>query len=197
MSRSRRQTVCRADCLTGAGGDRNPAARAALASGPVVALLAAMTNTNKAIKALRNILLPAALLLSSGTIGCATVGAGHSDVRGRDVHVSASLSGGAARAIVSGPATLLHVDVAGANDLSLYRVARTDGDACAAAAKRGPATELRRGASNRVNIDVGADEIICVAAATAGRGASLTWHARSAQTSTISDGRLLAANDRD
>jgi len=155
-----------------------------------------MTNTNKALKILRNTLLPAALLLSSGTIGCATVGAGHGDIRGRDVHVSASVAGGASRAIVSGPATLLHVDVAGADDLSLYRVARTDGDACAAAAKRGPATELRRGASNRVNIDVASDETICVAAATAGRGASLTWHARNADTSTTTDGRLLAANDR-
>ena len=154
-----------------------------------------MTNANKANKVLRNTLLPVALLLSSGSIGCATVGAGHGDVRGRDLHVSATVSGGASRAIVSGPATLLHIDVAGANDLSLYRVARTDGDACAAS-KRGPATELRPGASNRVNFDVAADEIVCVAA-NAGRAASLTWHARRADAATMTGGHLLAANDRD
>ena len=157
-----------------------------------------MTNANKATKVLRSTLLPVALLLSTGSIGCATAGAGNGSARGRDMHVSATVSSGAARAIVSGPATLLHVDVAGANDLSLYRVARTDGDACAdAAAKRGPATELRRGASNRVDIDVASDEIVCVAAATAGRDASLTWHARRADTAAPTTGRLLASNDRD
>ena len=74
-------------------------------------------------------------------------------------------------------------------------MARTDGDACATA-KRGPATELRRGASNRVNIDVASDEIVCVAAATTDGAASLTWHARRADEASLSAGRLLASNGR-
>jgi hypothetical protein len=156
-----------------------------------------MTNANKALEALRSTLLPVALLLSSGSIGCATVGADHGQARGRDMHVSATVAGGASRVIVSGPATLLHVDVNGASDLSLYRVARADGDACAAT-KRGPATELRRGASNRVNIDVASDEIVCVAAAAAAQGAaSVTWHARRADEASRTAGRLLASNSRD
>jgi len=184
-----------AGCRTASRPAPNPATRATFRVGPAVALKTGMTNTNNAIKALRNTLFPVALLLSTGSVGCATVGAGHGQARGRDMHVSATVSGGAARAIVSGPATLLHVDVSGANDLSLYRVARTDGDACAAA-KRGPATELRRGASNRVNIDVASDEIVCVAAATADRAASLTWHARRADPASLTTGRMLASNDR-
>jgi hypothetical protein len=145
-----------------------------------------------AASALRSSIVPLALLLSAGSIGCATA-AGQGQARGRDMHVSATLPGGASRAIVSGPATLLHVDVGRADDLSLYRVARTDGDPCATA-KRTPAIELRRGASNRVNIDVAADEIVCVAA---GRAASLTWHARRAVPAAPTMGRLLASNERD
>ena len=159
-----------------------------------------MTSTNKAIAALRTSLLPVALLLSTGSIGCATVGAGHTEARGHNMHVSATVAGGGARDIVSGPATLLHVDVDGANDLALYRVVRTagarDADTCAAAAQRGATTELRRGASNRVNIDVGSDEIVCVAAATPGRAASLTWHARRTVIGAAPAGQLVASNSR-
>ena len=153
-------------------------------------------NTTRAIRsALRSSIVPLALLLSTGSIGCATA-AGHGAARGRDMHVSATLPGGASRAIVTGPATLLHVDVARADDLSLYRVARTDGDP-SAAAKRSPAIGLRRGASNRVNIVVASDEIVCVAAGTAGRAASLTWHARRAAPAAPTTDRLLASNERD
>lgn len=157
-----------------------------------------MTSANKAHKVLPNIFFPLALMLAAGSVGCATAGGGHG--RGRDLHVSATLAGGAARPIVSGPATLLHVGVDGTNQVSLYRVTRTtgasDADACAAAA-RGPATGLRRGASNRVNIAVASDEIVCVASAGAARDASVTWHARRADSTATTGGQLLASNDRD
>ena len=114
------------------------------------------------IRAIRNI----GLWFVFGTLaaaGCATTAGGHGG--GHDVHSSARIPGDGARVLVSGPAWLLHVDVEGRDDLSLYAVARkagTDADCTSGAVVE--KKRLHPGQSNLVNLSVAADETICVGA---------------------------------
>jgi hypothetical protein len=131
------------------------------------------------------------IALASG-IGCATASGGHA--RGRDVHASARIAGDATRVLVTGPALLMHVDVEGRDELSLYAVRRNSGtEADCAAAPIGERTRLRPGASNRVNLTVPADQTICVAATPNARRASVMWHARRIEGgSAIGHGEAIA-----
>jgi hypothetical protein len=119
----------------------------------------------------------AAALMASG---CA-VGGGMQQAA--EVRVATRLDGASPKMIVAGPARLLHVDVHGRQELSLYSVKRAaDGSfSCAAMASSG-ALPLRHGASNELNLVVPADEAICLAN---GSGisrdtevADVEWHAR-------------------
>ena len=113
----------------------------------------------------------------AGGAGCATASGG--PVGGRDVHASARIGGDHAHVLVSGPAWLMHVDVEGRDDLSLFAVARKDGtDADCAAGQTAERKRLRPGMPNLVNMSVGADETICIAPAPNTRTASVMWHAR-------------------
>jgi hypothetical protein len=119
------------------------------------------------------------LSIAFGTAaGCATISGGHA---GHDVHATARIGGDGARMLVSGPARLLHVDVDGHDELALYAVARkggTDADCVAGAGQTAEKRRLRAGASNLVNINVAAEETICVAPPASTRAASVMWHAR-------------------
>ena len=135
------------------------------------------------IRAIRNI----GLWFVFGTLaaaGCATTAGGHGG--GHDVHSSARIPGDGARVLVSGPAWLLHVDVEGRDDLSLYAVASKDGtDADCTSGPTVEKTHLRPGRSNLVNLSVAAGQTICVGAATTTRTASVMWHARRIDSSAI------------
>ena len=111
------------------------------------------------------------------TAGCATVAGGR--VAGHDVHASARIARASAHALVSGPAWLLHVDVDGHEDLSLYTVARKDGtDADCSSGATVEKKRLHPGVSNLVNLNVAADETVCIAPAVSNRTTSVMWHAR-------------------
>jgi hypothetical protein len=132
------------------------------------------------------------LLVTAGSIGCATTGArsgGH-----RDVHASATLEAGAARVLVQGPARLLHVDVETRDGLALYTAARnqgTDADCAAAGSER---VRLHAGGSNRVNLAVGAGDVLCVTAPAA--RAAVMWHAEKVDgRGAHADGEMLALRD--
>jgi hypothetical protein len=116
----------------------------------------------------------AAALMASG---CA-VGGGMQ--QGAEVRVSTKLDGASPKMIVAGPARLLHVDVHGRQELSLYSVKRAaDGSfSCAAVASSG-AMPLRHGASNELNLVVPADEAVCLANGSGvARDSDVAWHAR-------------------
>ena len=109
----------------------------------------------------------------AGGAGCATASGG------RDVHASARIAGDHARVLVSGPAWLMHVDVEGREDMSLFAVTRKDGtDADCAAGPTGERKRLRPGMPNLVNMNIGAEETICIAPSPNTRSASVMWHAR-------------------
>ena len=131
------------------------------------------------------------IALASGA-GCATVSGGHG--RGRDVHASAQIAGDATRLLVTGPALLMHVDVDGRDDLALYAVRRSAGTgADCAAAPIGETRRLRPGVENRVNIEVPADQSICVGAPANTRSAAVMWHARRIEAgSAIGHGEAIA-----
>src|SRR5207248_796025 len=61
----------------------------------------------------------------AGAVGCAT-GLGGLSAR-RDLHTSARVSGAAPRVLVTGPALLMHINVEGRDDLTVYAVARKTG----------------------------------------------------------------------
>jgi hypothetical protein len=128
----------------------------------------------RAIQAIQLSVLSIALATAAG---CATISAGHA---GRhDVHASARIAGDSARVLVSGPASLLHIDVDGRADLALYSVARKSGtDADCAAGTGVEKKHLRPRMQNVMNLDVGAGETICVASAASSQTASVTWHVR-------------------
>ena len=116
----------------------------------------------------------AALLMASG---CTTTGM----QRAVDVRVATTLQGGSPQLVVSGPARVLHVDVRGRQDVSMYSVKRgADGSISCAAEIRTDVRTLERAASNELNLVVGEDEGVCLANA-AGEGApraDVSWHAR-------------------
>lgn len=135
------------------------------------------------------------LSIALGTAaGCATISGGHTG--GHDVHATARIGGSNARMLVSGPAQLLHVNVDGHDELALYTVPRKDGtdaDCVAGARQTAEKKRLRAGASNVVNMNVAAEETICVAPAASARTASVMWHARRLDAGTVaSRGPALA-----
>jgi hypothetical protein len=116
-------------------------------------------------------------VLAAAGAGCATVSAGRGG--GRDLHATIHIGGDTARALLSGPALLLHVNVDGRDDLALYAVARKNGsEADCRADPRGERRRLRPGVVNRVNLAVAADQTVCVAAMPNTHGAAIMWHAR-------------------
>lgn len=133
------------------------------------------------------------IVLASGA-GCATVG-GHG--RGRDVHASAQIAGDTTRVLVTGPALLMHVDIDGRDDLALYAVRRNAGtESDCAAARIGETRRLRPGVPNLVNIQVPADQSICVGAAANTRRAAIMWHARRIEAgSAIGHGEAIAFDE--
>jgi hypothetical protein len=117
------------------------------------------------------------LLTTAAAGGCATTSGG--SFRSHDVHASTRIAGEGGHVLVSGPAWLMHVDVEGRDDLALYAVARKDGtDADCASAQSVERKRLRAGAPNLVNMNVTAEEAICIAPAGNTRSASVMWHAR-------------------
>jgi hypothetical protein len=114
----------------------------------------------------------AAALMASG---CAVGGVDRAEVR-----VATRLEGASPKMIVAGPARLLHVDVHGRQELSLYTVKRAaDGSfSCAVVASAG-ALPLRQRASNELNMLVPADEAVCLANGSGvARDSEVAWHAR-------------------
>jgi hypothetical protein len=127
----------------------------------------------------------------TGAAGCATASGGRAERR--DQHTSARISGDAARVLVAGPALLMHVDVEGREDLSLYAVARKTGtEADCAAGQAGERRRVRPGVSNRVNITVAANQAICIAAAPSSRSTAVMWHARRIEGGSVAAGQALA-----
>ena len=116
----------------------------------------------------------AAFLMGSS---CTTTGV----QRAVDVRVATTLQGGSPQLVVSGPARVLHVDVAGRQDVSIYSVKRrADGSVSCATEVRTGVRVLERAASNDLDLVVGEDEGVCLANA-AGDGApraDVSWHAR-------------------
>ena len=135
------------------------------------------------------------IALTSG-VGCATISGGRA--RGRDLHASARIAGDATRVLVAGPALLMHVDVDGRDDLSLYAVRRSAGtEADCGAARIGEPRRLRPGVPNQVNIEVPAGQSICVGAAPNARTAAVMWHARRVEAgSAIGHGEAIAFEGR-
>ena len=135
-------------------------------------------------RAIRNIQLSILAIALAAGAGCATASGGTIGAReGHDVHASARIAGDSAHVLVSGPAWLMHVDVEGRDDLALYAVARKDGtDADCASGQVVEKKRLRAGVPNLVNLNVTADETICIAPAPSKRTASVMWHARRIET---------------
>lgn len=136
-----------------------------------------MKGDSEMFRAIQAIQLSVLSIALATAAGCATISAGHAG--GHDVHASARIAGNNARALVSGPVWLLHVNVDGRDDLALYAVASKDGtDADCAAGANVEKKRLQAGVSNLVNLDVAAGETICIAPAASTRTASVMWHAR-------------------
>ena len=118
----------------------------------------------------------AAAVLASG---CGVAGASGMQ-RAAEVRVATTLEAGSPKVIVSGPARLLHVDVHGHQTLNVYSVKRDAGGAASCAARaRSEARALRQAASTELNLEVGDDEVVCLAnsAGDAPR-IDVSWHAR-------------------
>jgi hypothetical protein len=117
----------------------------------------------------------AGALLMAG--GCTTTGV----QRAVDVRAATTLQGGRPQLVVSGPARVLHVDVAGRQDVSIYSVKRSaDGSVSCATAVRTGVRVLERAASNDLDLAVGEDEGVCLANAAGDSAprADVSWHAR-------------------
>ena len=115
----------------------------------------------------------AAALMASGC-------AGGGGMRAAEVRIATKLEGASPKMIVAGPARLLHVDVHGRQELSLYSVKRApDGSFNCAAVASSDALPLRHGASNELNLVVPADEAVCLANGSGiARDTEIAWHAR-------------------
>ena len=101
----------------------------------------------------------AAVLVASG---CGVAGAGMQ--RAAEVRVATTLEAGSPKVIVSGPARLLHVDVRRPPALNVYSVKRgADGKVRLHGQGAFGARLAPPGASNELNLDVRADEAVCLA----------------------------------
>src|SRR5262249_34681496 len=107
--------------------------------------------------------------------GCTTT----SMQRAADVRVATTLQGGSPQLVVSGPARVLHVDVGGRQDVSIYSVKRgADGSVSCTGKVRGNVRALERAASNDLNLVVGEDEGVCLAKAAGDASrVDVSWHA--------------------
>jgi len=144
--------------------------------------------TNRGIRGIGFLFLAAAMAAGAG---CATASGGR--VGGRDVHASARIAGDSAHVLVNGPAWLMHVNIEGRDDMSLFAVARKDGtDADCAGSQNGERKRLRPGMSNLVNMSVGAEETICIAPSPNAPTASVMWHARRIDGDAAGRGQTLA-----
>jgi hypothetical protein len=133
----------------------------------------------------------AAAVLASG---CGVTGA--SALRAAEVRVATTLEAGSPKVIVSGPARLLHVDVQGHQTLNVYTVKRdASGAASCAARGRSETRALRQAASTELNLEVGDDEVVCLAnsAGDAPR-IDVSWHARRGIGTRIEAGHAIASN---
>ena len=134
----------------------------------------------------------AAAVLASG---CGVTGAA-SMQRAAEVRVATTLEAGSPKMIVSGPARLLHVDVEGHQTLNVYTVKRdVAGGASCAAKGRSETRALRQAASTELNLEVGDDEVVCLAnAAGDAPRTDVSWHARRGVGTPIETGHALASN---
>ena len=132
--------------------------------------------------------------------GCGTSGfaARPSAVDKRDEVV---VGRGSSRLVAAGPARLLHVEVAGGGNLSLYRVVLNDGGdgdvACRSGAPIQPIV-LRGERDNRLNLDVDAGQAACLIADASARdrGVPARWHLQQpAQPASPAFGDRTSASD--
>jgi len=135
----------------------------------------------------------AAVFLASG---CAGAGASGMQ-RAAEVRVATTLEAGSPKLMVSGPARLLHVDVEGHQTLNVYTVKRdAAGEASCAVAPRGEARALRQAATTELNLQVGDDEVVCLAnAAGDAPRVDVSWHARRGAGAPIEVGHTLTASN--
>jgi hypothetical protein len=134
----------------------------------------------------------AAAVLASG---CGVTGAS-SMQRAAEVRIATTLEAGSPKVIVSGPARLLHVDVQGHQTLNVYTVKRDAGGAANCAARgRAEMRALRQAASTELNLEVGDDEVVCLAnsAGDAPR-IDVSWHARRGVAAPSETGHAVASN---
>jgi hypothetical protein len=121
-----------------------------------------------------------------GSSGCAT--AQENRIAARDLRSAATVDRSAPRILLAGPALLMHVDVQGQDSLSLYTVTRRSGSEADCLAGGAPSAPLllQGGISNRLNLKVGADQLVCVVAPSRRLDAArfapgriqVLWHAR-------------------
>ena len=135
----------------------------------------------------------AAVFLASG---CAGAGASGMQ-RAAEVRVATTLEAGSPKLMVSGPARLLHVDVEGHQTLNVYTVKRdAAGEASCAGKTRTEARALRQAATTELNLQVGDDEVVCLAnAAGDAPRVDVSWHARRGAGAPIEVGHTLTASN--
>jgi hypothetical protein len=135
----------------------------------------------------------AAIFLASG---CAGTGASAMQ-RAAEVRVATTLEADSPKLMVSGPARLLHVDVEGHQTLNVYTVKRdAAGEASCAGKTRSAARALRQAASTELNLEVGDDEVVCLAnAAGDAPRVDVSWHARRGAGAPIEIGHTLTASN--
>jgi len=128
--------------------------------------------------------------------GCSVAGGGMN--RAAEVRVATTLEAGSPKMIVSGPARLLHVDVHGRQSLNVYSVKRgADGKVSCTDKVSSARLSLRHGASNELNLVVGADEAVCLAndaGDASPRNTDVSWHARRGADVPAEAGHALVAN---
>jgi hypothetical protein len=134
----------------------------------------------------------AAVFLASG---CAGTGAA-SMQRAAEVRVATTLEAGSPKMMVSGPARLLHVDVEGHQTLNVYTVKRDAAGEASCAVLPREARTLRQAASTELNLEVGDDEVVCLAnAAGEAPRVDVSWHARRGVDTPIEKGHTLTASN--
>jgi hypothetical protein len=135
-------------------------------------------------------------------LGCATASTGPTL---RDAHASTALGPDASRLVVAGPAVLLHLDVEGRGEVSLYTAARITGkDVDCMGAGTSGRQRLVAGVSNHVNLRIAPGEVACITSETPGSpgsptargGLQIAWHAQAAtpQGSAAPAGMSLTMN---
>jgi hypothetical protein len=135
----------------------------------------------------------AAVFLASGCAGAGATGT----QRAAEVRVATTLEARSPKLMVSGPARLLHVDVEGHQTLQVYTVKRdAAGEASCSVVPRVEARALRQAATTELNLEVGDDEVVCLAnAAGEAPRVDVSWHARRGAGAPIEVGHTLTASN--